>query len=232
MKNADLAKPQPGAAHDPANGWDQVAAEFIAIRQHAEIGVAALQQWAKNLPAAAQVLDLGCGFGEPVAAALIAEGCSVYGIDASPLMLAEFNRRFPKAPVKCATVEEAEFERHTFESIPVENGRLGQPKIKNSHFDAVVAIGLLFLLPAQSQQWVIKKAAAVLNPGGFLLFSSPFQACCWHDLLTGRESISLGRQVYLAWCEQCGFKLQSEFADEGGNHYFCFVKQHQQMQHQ
>ncbi len=231
MKNTDWCNQQSLAENDPANGWDQVAAEFIAIRQHSVIGVAAMRQWAKNLPVAAKVLDLGCGFGVPVAATLIAEGCSVYGIDASPLLQAEFNRRFPDAPAKCATVEAADFNRHTFDSIAGKNGSFEQQGIENNNFDAVVAIGLMFLLPAQSQQLVIRKAAAVLNQGGLFLFSSPFQSCTWQDLLTGRESTSLGRQVYLTLCEHNGLALHSEFSDDGGNHYFSFLKQHQQKQH-
>lgn len=206
-------------ADDPTHGWNQIAAEFIAIRQDSVIGVAAIRQWANKLPAGARVLDLGCGFGVPLTAALLAQGYALYGVDASAVMLAEFKRRFPEVPVKCASVEVADFRLSTFEQTDID-----RYQVETTTFAAVMAIGLLFLLSEQSQQLLIKKVAAVLNQGGLFVFSAPYQQCCWRDLSTGRESRSLGREVYLALCGQVGLTLQSEFSDEGGNHHFSFVK--------
>jgi len=47
------------------------------------------------LPDGANVLDLGCGTGVPITKTLIERGLHVYGIDASPSMLAAFRARFP-----------------------------------------------------------------------------------------------------------------------------------------
>lgn len=210
----------PETVDDPANGWNQIAPDFMAIRQHSVIGVAVISLWAKNLPVAANVLDLGCGFGVPLTATLISQGFSLYGIDASPVLLTELQQRFPQVLAKCATVEEADFRRNSFA-----RAKVATVMSDTATFDAVMAIGLMFLLPAQSQQLVIKKVAEVLNQGGLFLFSAPYQQCCWPDLLTGRESSSLGRELYLALCGQSGLTLQSEFSDEGGNHHFSFVKQ-------
>lgn len=61
---------------------------------------------------------------------------------------------------------------------------------------AVVASGLMFLLPADIQAFLIRKVAGVLNPNGRFLFTSPQESCIWQDALTGRDSISLGSCVY------------------------------------
>lgn len=220
MKSLSMSHQQLETADDLANGWNEIAPDFMAIRQHSVIGVAAIRLWAENLPVAAHVLDLGCGFGVPLTEMLLSQGFSLYGIDASPVLLAELQQRFPQVLAKCATVEEADFQRNSFAGLKV------AIEISDSAtFDAVIAIGLMFLLPAQSQQLLIKKVAAVLNQGGLFLFSAPYQQCCWPDLLTGRESSSLGREVYVALCGQSGLALQSEFSDDGGNHHFSFVKQ-------
>lgn len=71
--------------------------------------------------------------------ALIEEGFTVYGVDASAKLIAEFRKRFPDAPAECAAVEDSKFFGRTF--------------------DAIVAWGLMFLLPAETQSMVIHKAA-------------------------------------------------------------------------
>lgn len=264
---------------DPSQGWDQVAPEFIALRRASQIGVAAIQQWSNHLPAGAAILDLGCGCGEPLAVALIHLGFSMYGIDASPRLIAEYQRQYANVPLKCARIEDADFRRMTFAShcqptdLTVTSGRVPQtlpvgrshslsPHTVSPHsvsnlpavlkevlpeqnnllhatsqrvsceeatlaqadFDAVMAVGLMFLLPIASQALLIEKSAAVLKPGGMLLFSAPLQHCSWLDVLTGRPSTSLGQQAYIRLAQQQGLRWSAEFSDEGENHYFVFVK--------
>lgn len=48
-----------------------------------------------NLPAGADVLDLGCGGGDPVASHLHAQGLRVTGVDSSPTMISLCRRRLP-----------------------------------------------------------------------------------------------------------------------------------------
>ncbi len=50
----------------------------------------------ENLAPGATVLDLGCGTGTPVAAAILAEGHRVLGVDQAAAMLAHARREFPK----------------------------------------------------------------------------------------------------------------------------------------
>jgi len=180
--------------------WNAVAQDFIA-RRSLVIGVAAVKDWAAAIPAGGSILDLGCGHGFPVASALVKLGFDVYGIDASTEMAQEFQLRLPTAHIRCEAVEQSSY--------------------FDRQFDAAIAIGLMFLLNEQSQRQLIHRVAAALHPGGALLFTAPAQAVSWPDNLTGQQSLSLGREAYIALLESCGFELADEFDDEGGNHYYC-----------
>lgn len=184
---------------DHSAGWNAMAAEFI-VRRNPVIGVATVRKWAASLPAGASVLDLGCGHGVPISAALAGDGFAVYGVDASPDLAAEFKRRVPQGTVVCEAVEES-----TFFGL---------------QFDAAVAIGLVFLLPADTQRHLIHRISAALHPGARFLFTAPTQCTTWPDLLTGRRSISLGEATYSAVLLEAGFELVGEYTDEGENHYY------------
>jgi len=168
------------------------------------IGADTLRSWARVLPEGATVLDLGCGAGIPVTQVLVSRGCRVHGVDASPTLVAAYSARFPSLPVACEPVETSGF-----------FGR---------HFDAAVAVGLMFLLPEATQRDLIAKVAALLSSGGRLLFTAPSQACSWDDLLTGQASRSLGTDDYERTGAHAGLALDREFTDEGENLYFDFVK--------
>lgn len=193
-------------AMDPSNGYEEVAAAFLTLRGQAEAGIGSttVRTWAKSLPAGATVLDLGCGSGLPLTHVLLAEGLRVYALDASPALVHAFRQRFPITPVACEAVEESPF----FER----------------EFDAILAWGLLFLLPKHGQEKVLQKAATALRAGGQLLFTAPAQAVTWPDALTGRQSTSLGAETYRALLAAAGLSLVAEFTDEGQNQYYHAVK--------
>ncbi len=183
---------------DRSNGWDSVAQRFMAERS--AVGAATVRAWCCSLPAGASVLDLGCGSGVPISAALLEEGCVVSGIDASPTLVADFQRRFPRAQVACEPVEESLF-----------FGRI---------FDGIVAVGLLFLLQPEAQHAVIHRVAAALKSQGRFLFTAPTQAVSWADATTGRMSVSLGDEVYRHALAKAGLRVVGEYVDEGMNHYY------------
>ena len=185
---------------DPSNGYEAFAAEFISCRGESSIGVATVRRWALALQPGATILDLGCGHGVPLAAALIDDGFIVYGVDASPTLTGAFRSGFPHAQVACEAVERSGFFTRTF--------------------DAVLAIGLIFLLEADTQRDLIRRVAEALAPGGRFLFTSPREVCTWTDVLTGRASLSLGADAYKAILASAGLTLLDEYLDEGDNHYF------------
>ncbi|WP_202845203.1 class I SAM-dependent methyltransferase [Luteimonas saliphila] len=185
---------------DPSNGYEAVASAFMARRGQSAIGVATVRAWARSLPPRASILDLGCGDGVPISAALLEDGFDLHGIDASPSLVAAFARRFPRAPVACEAVEDSRLFGRTF--------------------DGAIAVGLVFLMPGDAQAALIDRVARALAPGGRLLFTAPAQACTWTDILTGAPSRSLGAAVYAALLSGAGLELAAEFRDEGQNHYF------------
>lgn len=185
---------------DPSNGYEAAAAKFMSLRTSSTIGATAVGDWARALPPGAAVLDLGCGHGVPISAALAAEGATLYGVDAAPGMVAAFRARFPEAQVECSAVEDSDFFGRTF--------------------DGIVAWGLMFLLTPEAQAHVIAKAAGALRPGGRFLFTSPAQRCDWSDNLTGRTSVSLGAAEYRRLLGAAGLELVRTAEDEGQNFYY------------
>ena len=192
---------------DRSNGYEGVAAEFLAGRGSAHssgIGVEMVRRWAATLRRGATVIDLGCGSGIPITRELISEGLDVYALDAAPSMVEAFRRNFPGVPVVCEAVEDSRF-----------FGR---------KFDAVLAWGVMFLLPAETQRRVLERVARILVPGGRLLFTSPAKPVVWNDAMTGLESRSLGAEEYRRLLLLGGVQVTREYEDEGENHYFDAVK--------
>jgi 2-polyprenyl-3-methyl-5-hydroxy-6-metoxy-1,4-benzoquinol methylase len=187
---------------DKSNGYEHHAETFIRCRSKGINGVGApsVRHWARSLPPNATVLDIGCGIGLPISRTLVDEGLSVYGIDASLSMVQGFRQNFPNSPVACEAAEDSSF--------------------FDRQFDAIIAWGVLFLLPEETQGIVIRKMANVLSTGGKLLFTAPSQKMKWEDAITAIESISLGAERYKELMVASGLSLIEEFEDEGDNHYY------------
>src|SRR5687768_18317277 len=114
---------------DQSNGYERVAAEFLAGRGRAPataVGAREVRDWARTLPPGAAVIDLGCGPGLPITKVLVSEGLNVYGIDASPSFVEAFPHNLPGIPLACESVQDSLF--------------------FNRMFEGVVASGLIFLL--------------------------------------------------------------------------------------
>jgi SAM-dependent methyltransferase len=188
------------SGRDVSNGYEAVASQFMAHREESGIGVDTVRTWGRSLKPGASILDLGCGHGKPIAAALINDGFAVYGIDASPSLIRSFHNNFPLAHVACEAVEDSGFFGRTF--------------------DAVIAVGLMFLLRADAQERLIHRVAQTLNADGRFLFTAPAEACAWKDILTARDSVSLGAPVYKDLLAKARLALIGEYTDEGGNRYY------------
>ena len=189
---------------DQSNGYETLAGDFMSIRDRSTIGVASVRDWAKSLPPGSSVVDLGCGHGIPISKALIDQGLAVYGIDASPSMIAAFRSHFPNTPLECGAIEDSQ--------------------LFGRRFDGAIAWGLTFLLAPDVQAILIHKVALALKPGGRFLFTAPHEKCEWLDVLTGRPSVSLGAATYRQIVESEGLDLVGEAEDEGQNHYYFVCK--------
>lgn len=195
----DRREPANARADARSHGYESVAAEFMA-RRDGRIGEATVLAWARQLAAGASILDLGCGHGLPISQALVDDGFEVYGVDASPTLVAAFRQRCPQVSVACEAIERSRF--------------------FDRSFDGIVAIGLMFLLPEDVQLAVIDRVAQALSPGGRFLFTAPSQRCTWTDVLTGRGAQSLGTAAYHGCMAAAGLVPVAEHVDEGENHYF------------
>jgi SAM-dependent methyltransferase len=164
-----------------------------------------VRKWAKTLPRGSSVIDLGCGPGFPLTAVLVEEGLQLFGVDAAPSFVAAFQRNLPGTPIVCESVLES--------------------RLFDRTFDAVLSIGLMFLLKAEEQHRLIQRFPQILVPGGRLLFTAPAKPAVWNDAMTGLESISLGAEEYRKLLGAAGISVTEEYEDVGQNHYFDGFKQ-------
>lgn len=189
------------ASPDKSHGYEALAEVFMRIRNR-RIGPDVVREWCKTLEPGATVLDLGCGSGSPITEVLVEAGLRVYGVDASPSMIRVWRERFPGLEAECAAAEESAY-----------FGR---------QFDAVIAWGLLFLLPEDAQRTVIAQVAKAIRPGGRFTFTSSRAPARWKDAMTEEESVSLGEDVYREWLAAEGLAVIGNAVDEGENYYlFC-----------
>jgi SAM-dependent methyltransferase len=194
---------------DRSNGYEAISEEFLAGRgssiRSTAIGVKEVRKWARTLERGSVVIDLGCGPGFPISAALVDEGLHVFGVDAAPSLVSAFRRNLPGIPIVCETVQES--------------------KLFDRTFDAVLAWGLMFLLKAEDQHRLIHRFAEILGPRGRLLFTSTAKPATWNDGMTGLESLSLGAEQYRKLLKAAGISVVQEYEDEGENHYFDAFKE-------
>ena len=175
------------------------------IRHRSETGIAEVRAWADSLAPKSEILDLGCGHGQPLASMLAEQGHRLFGIDLSPTLLENYQKNVPNSQVECDAVL---------------NARLFDRK-----FDAVLAWGLMFLMPEADQLACFPRIAQATKAGGSFLFTAPRQVCQWQDLTSGDTSFSLGAEKYRAVLNQNGFELRAEFSGEGGNYYYDSTRQ-------
>jgi hypothetical protein len=131
---------------------------------------------------------------------LIEEGLQVYGVDAAPSFVAAFQRNLPGTPIVCESVLES--------------------RLFDRTFDAVLSVGLMFLLKPEEQHRLILRFADTPVPGGRLLFTSTAKPTVGNDAMTGLESISLGAEEYRKLLRAAGISVAEEYEDVGENHYF------------
>ncbi|MFK7880008.1 class I SAM-dependent methyltransferase [Roseobacter sp.] len=140
-----------GIAADPENirdVYETQAAQYDSQRSRALFEARWLARFAACLPVGGQVLDLGCGAGEPIARWFIAEGFRVTGVDFAAAMLDIARTRWPNGDWRQADMRNFDLEER---------------------FDGIVAWNSFFHLTQQEQQGCIARMAAHLNAGGTLL---------------------------------------------------------------
>ena len=168
------------AAHSPEAGVALYSLGDPAILDAATAEIAGWLAEGSLLPSGARVLDLGCGIGR-IAAALVARGCSVLGLDVSPGMVAEARRRHPATPGLQFTVSDG----RTLPAGP---------------FDLVLLVDSMpYIHQAGLAGQTIAGIAGALRPGGALVVL---------NLCYGRDPAS-DRAEAARWAEAHGWAFET-----------------------
>ncbi len=131
--------------------YDQFADTYEAHRGAFDMS-AVIEGFLRFLPESpGDLLDLGCGAGEPWACAFIERGWRVTGVDFSERMLDLAARYAPEMQRVNADMREAVFAPNSF--------------------DAITAIYSLFHVPCEDHAALFKRFHQWLRPGGKLLFT-------------------------------------------------------------
>jgi 2-polyprenyl-3-methyl-5-hydroxy-6-metoxy-1,4-benzoquinol methylase len=185
--------------------YDKIFDWYVSAR-NAEAGVEVIRKFTQNLQPGAKILDLGCGYGFPIAITLCHLGFRPYGIDSSIKMVTRFREDLPNVPVQCSNVLDSDF--------------------FNICFDAVIAYGFIFHLTQDQQLKVIKKVSEHLQFEGYFLFSSGDE-----DGMSMTPPGSNGGERFMTYSMSCsnyektlyqhGMILQSHYIekDSGGTMY-------------
>lgn len=116
-----------------------------------ELERAWLDHCCERLCPEAHVLDLGCGSGRPIAAALLERGFRVTGVDAAPSLIEIARARFPESPWIIADM---------------------RTLVLTQTFDAIVAWHSLFHLTPDDQRGMFPILARHAAPGATIMFTS------------------------------------------------------------
>jgi SAM-dependent methyltransferase len=159
----------------------------------------------RGLPAAASVLDLGCGCGVPVARTLADGGHRVTGVDLSDVQIDRARRLVPRATFMRADATQVSF--------------------PDGSFDAVVCLYALIHMPLDAQPGLLMRIASWLRPGGVLLATTGAEAWTGSEerWLDGTETMwwsHADAATYRDWIARAGLRIESEdFVPEGaGGH--------------
>ncbi|OHC83722.1 MAG: methyltransferase type 11 [Sideroxydans sp. RIFOXYD2_FULL_59_7] len=122
-----------------------------------------------------EALDLGCGAGEPFAAAFIKQGWSVTGVDFSKRMLELAARYVPDMNSICADMRDVEF--------------------GPAQFDAITLIYALFHIPRDGHAALFEKIFYWLRPNGKVLFTYATQEYTGQPEFDGYKEF-MGQELY------------------------------------
>jgi trans-aconitate methyltransferase len=131
--------------------YERHALSFDRERNRSLQEKAWLDRFLGQVSAAGEILDLGCGTGEPMARYCIAAGFRVVGIDSSPSLIALCRTRFPEAEWMVGDMRTVELQRR---------------------FDGLLAWDSFFHLSADDQRRMFPRFARHAQPGAPLMFTS------------------------------------------------------------
>lgn len=171
------------------HGYDAVSDRYRAD----DAGEGSYAPWLADLharlPAGAQVLDLGCGCGIPVARSLAAAGHQVTGVDISGVQVRRARKLVPAGTFFRA------------DAVAVDFG--------DDSFDGIVCLYALIHMPLAAQPGLIKRMGAWLRPSGWLL------AVVGQDAWTGTEDGWLSSPAPMWWSQADAATYRTWIEDAG-----------------
>ena len=135
------------------NAYDLIAEQWDAHKRapdYIEHVLGYVDRVLEGLPAAAKILDLGCGTGEPVAKYAVERGFRVTGVDESSEMLKFARKAVPEAELIHADMVTVEF---------------------SQSFDAAIAWDSMFHVQRNHHGAIYRNVASCLATGARVLFS-------------------------------------------------------------
>jgi len=131
------------------DGYDEVAASYLADRTLDGADVAALGMVIERVGAGARVLDAGCGAGVPVTRRLVDAGLTAVGLDIS--------------------FRQLELGRNLVPESMALQGDLVRLPFASQTFDAVVSYYAVIHVPRADHPAIFAEVRRVLRPGGWSL---------------------------------------------------------------
>jgi len=159
-----------------------------------------------------ELLDLGCGTGEPFARWFIDYGWSVTGVDFSKQMLELASKNVPKMKTICVDMLQVEFD--------------------SNHFDAITATYSLFHVPSKDHMALFDKFYRWLHPKGSALFTYATKEYTGSKDFSGYKEF-MGEKLYYshkspeelyAMLEKTGFRIEfRDYLDIGGETFLWVI---------
>jgi 2-polyprenyl-3-methyl-5-hydroxy-6-metoxy-1,4-benzoquinol methylase len=181
-----------------ARGYDVVAKTYLRRFGRSAVRQRMLDEMMARLPAAAHVLDLGCGAGVPLSSALVEHGFSVVGIDGSMRQIEMARRNVPKAEFVHADMTAVTFAPHSF--------------------DAVAACYSITHVPREDHSVLLERIAIWLKPGGLFIASLGAADCLdWLGEWLGAEMFFSHYDATTNECliQEAGFTIEhAEIIDQ------------------
>lgn len=177
--------------------YERHAAAFDRLRGRALFEKSWLDRFAEGLPANAEVLDIGCGSGEPIAADLVRRGFRITGVDSSETLIGLCRDRLPDA------------EWHVADMRQLSLGR---------RLNGLVAWHSFFHLTADDQRAMFPRFSDHAADGAMLMFTSGPRAGVAIGTFEGEPLFheSLDPEEYMSLLGAHGFELVHHVADDPG----------------
>lgn len=175
--------------------YQKYAREWVALRGEWLFEKVWLDRMLALLPDQANVLDLGCGSGKPIATYLIEQGCAITGVDSSELMLQMARANFPEQTWLQADMRQLNLEQK---------------------FDAILAWDSFFHLTQDDQRHMFSQFSRHAKLGTVLIFTSgPAQGEAIGELFgQALYHASLAPEEYHHLLAQYGFQVLKMVAED------------------